>query len=467
MIGKIPPTRTAGVFCLGVLAWGTATAASGAAQLQTAAGSAQVSGQTGAPAQPPVPALTLDQAIAAAMTNDPTYASSVAANGSARMEAALARDALLPNAEAHGQYLYTQPNGVRNQAGQIGSQAAPRFIANNAIREYAAQVMVTETIGVAGYADLRRTHALALQAAADLESARRDLIVRVVQLYFGLLDAQNKLRVAAEARDEARSFDDLTGKLEQGREVARADVVKADLELQQRQREWSEASLAEERARLDLGTLLFPDPRMPYTLEPGGATTLASEPEVEAEAAKQNPDLRSALEANKAADAAVLAARAGYLPALSFNYSYGIDAPQFAINGPDNVRNLGYSASASIDLPVWDWFATHARVKQSELQRKAARIALTATERTLIAQLQEYYHEAQVAQSQVTSLATSVQTAQESLRLTKLRYQAGEATALEVVDAEAALAQTESEQADGLLRYRVALANLQTLTGVL
>lgn len=418
------------------------------------------------PSSPP-PALSLDQAIAAAMANDPLYASSVSANGAAQMDHALARSALLPNATAHGQYLYTQPNGVKNQAGQIGSQAAPRFIANNAIREYAAQVMVNETIGVAGFADLQRTRALAAQSAADLESARRDLVLRVVQLYFGLLSAQDKLQVAAQARDEARDFADLTGKLENGREVAHADVVKADLEMQQREREWSDASLAEERARLDLGTLLFTDPRTPYTLSVRTAPPLPLESDVDAAAAKNNPDLRSALEARKAADAAVLSARAGYLPTLTFNYTYGIDAPEFAVNGPDRVHNLGYSASGSIDFPLWDWFATHDKVKQIQLQQKAARVALTSMQRTLIAQLQEFYHEAQVSGDQVASLRTSVQTAQESLRLTKLRYRAGEATALEVVDAQNSLALVESAQADGTLRYRVALANLQTLTGVL
>lgn len=412
-------------------------------------------------------ALTLDQAIAAAANHDPVYASSVSASGSASLERALARDALLPNATAHGQYLYTQPNGVRNQGGQIGSQAAPRFIANNAIREYAAQFMANETIDVAGFADLQRTRALAFAAAANLESARRDLTLRVVQLYFGAVAAQSKLEVANQARDEARNFVKLTRELEGGREVAHSDVVKADLELQQREREWSDASLAEERARLDLGALLFPDPRTPYTLTVDPEPSLPAEADVEAAASKNNPDLRSALESRKAADAEVLGARAGYLPALSFNYTYGIDAPQFAVNGPDGVRNLGYSASASIDFPLWDWFATHDRVKQSQVQQRAASVALTATQRTLIAQLQEFYHEAQVASDQVTSLQASVQTAQESLRLTKLRYQAGEATALEVVDAESSLALVESQQADGILRYRVALANLQTLTGVL
>jgi outer membrane protein TolC len=55
--------------------------------------------------------------------------------------------------------------------------------------------------------------------------------------------------------------------------------------------------------------------------------------------------------------------------------------------------------------------------------------------------------------------------AAESLRLTTLRYQAGEATALEVVDAQNTLATTRNNLDDGETRYRVALANLQTLTG--
>ena len=57
--------------------------------------------------------------------------------------------------------------------------------------------------------------------------------------------------------------------------------------------------------------------------------------------------------------------------------------------------------------------------------------------------------------------------ATESLRLTLLRYQAGEATALEVVDAQTTLAAARNAYDDGLARYRLALANLQTLTGTL
>lgn len=411
--------------------------------------------------------LTLDQAIAAALANDPTYRSAVAASGSAQLDASISRAALLPNAAAHGEYLYTQPNGLLNQAGQIGSQAAPRFIANNAIREYAAQVLVNQSVSLAGVADYNRSRALARQSSADLESARRDLVSRVVAAYFGVLATAEKAAVAQRALNEANDFVALTQKLEGGREVAHADVVKAQLDQQQRQREFDDATLGAEKARLDLGVLLYPDPRTPYTLAEPVQTPMPDRSAVDAAASKANPDLRSALEAAHAAHDEVLAARAGYLPSLALNYTYGVDAPQLAVNGPDRVHNLGYSASVSIDFPVWDWFATHDRVRQAELHQQAAQAALTNTQRQLIAQLDEYYNEAHVASDQVASLRTSADTARESLRLTRMRYSAGEATALEVVDAQASLAQTEAALADGILRAHVARANLQTLTGVL
>jgi outer membrane protein len=413
------------------------------------------------------PALTLDQVIAAALSNDPAYRTAEAASGSARLDAAISRSALLPNADAHGEYLYTQPNGLRNQAGQTGSQAAPRFIANNAIREYATQFVANENVSAANIADYRRSRALAAQAAADLESARRDLVVRVVAAYFGVLASSDKAAVAQRALDEANDFLSLTKKLEGGREVAHADIVKADLDQQQRQRESEDAKLAADKARLDLGVLLFPDPRTPYTLAAPAQDTLPERSAIDTAASQNNPDLRSALEALHAAHDEVLAARAGYLPSIGLNYTYGIDAPQLAVNGPDRVRNLGYSASASIDLPVWDWFATHDRVRQAQLRENAAKATLTNAQRQLIAQLDEFYQEARVAADQVASLRTSVDTARESLRLTRLRYSAGEATALEVVDAQGSLAQAEAALADGTLRARVARANLQTLTGVL
>jgi outer membrane protein TolC len=46
-----------------------------------------------------------------------------------------------------------------------------------------------------------------------------------------------------------------------------------------------------------------------------------------------------------------------------------------------------------------------------------------------------------------------------------LRYEAGESTVLEVVDAQSTIAQARNAYDDGLSRYRIAVATIQTLTG--
>jgi outer membrane protein TolC len=433
---------------------------------------AQTPGATPDPAQQvsaPSVSITLEEALHRAQVNEPSYVSALADSRSAALDRSIARAALLPSLTYHNQALYTQPNGLRNQAGQgTGSQPSPRFIANNAVREYASQGIVDETIGVGQVAELRRAGAAAALAAAQLEIARRGLVAAVTGLYYGAIAADRKLAVAQRARDEAADFLSLTNKRELGREAAHADVVKAQLQDQQRTRELSDAKLATEKSRLELGVLLFPDPRTSYVLAaPENPAPLALRAEVDQAAGKNNPELRSALAALTVSNADVLAARGAYLPSLGLNYTYGIDAPQFATKGPEQVKNLGYSASVTLDIPVWDWLATEHKVKQSEIRRDAAKVALTSTQRRLIARLDEAYAEAAAARDQLASLDASVATAGESLRLTRMRYTGGEATVLEVVDAQSAFVIAENAREDGRVRYQTALADLQTLTGTM
>ena len=413
--------------------------------------------------------ISLDEAIRRAEASEPSYAAAAAESKSSALDRSIARASLLPGVAFHNQALYTQPNGLQNSAGQgAGLQPSPRFIANNAVREYASQAVVNETLGLGQMAQVRRADAASALAAAELEIARRGLVAAVTSLYYGLAAAENKLSNFERASQEAAAFSTLTTQREQAREAAHADVVKAQLEQQQRERDLSDARLSADKARLELAVLLFPDPHTPYALAIADAVEpLASRAEVDQAAATHNAELKSALGALGVSNADVLAARAAYLPDLGLNVTYGIDAPQVAVNGPDNVRNLGYSASVTLDIPVWDWLTTEHKVKQSEIRRDAAKVALTATQRRLIGRLDEAYSEAAAARDQLASLDTSVATAAESQRLTRLRYSEGEATVLEVVDAQTASLSAQNAREDGRVRYQMALADLQTLTGTM
>jgi len=434
------------------------------------------------PAVQPAPvAISLDDAIARARADEPGFAAATAAAHNAALDHSIARAALLPNASYYNQYLYTEGArcplsnaacaanaGVKPSDSGSAISAVPRFIANNTVHEYVSQAQVNETIGAQQVNAVSRASASQAVAAAELEVARRGLVASVAGLFYAASTAERKVVVAEHAANEAASLTQLTQQRETAREAAHADVVKAQLQQQQRDRDLADARVEADKSRLELAVLLFPDPRTPYTLTvPEAPTSVPEKTDIEAALAKRNPELESALASAHLADLNIFAARSGYIPSLALNYSYGIDSPQFAVNGEDGVRNLGYSASATLNIPVWDWFATHDKVRQSEISRDAAKVVLNNTQRKLIAALEEDYAEAVAAHDQLDSLNQSVATATESLRLTRLSYSAGESAILEVVDAENSLTASEIAREDGIVRFETALANLQLLTGTL
>jgi outer membrane protein TolC len=390
--------------------------------------------------------VTLQDALERARHNSVVFQAAAGDAAIAREDRTQARDALLPSVTYNNSGIYTQGGGAGFPV---------RFIANNAVHEYLSEGNVHETLGAAGFADLHKASALAAVARAKAEIASRGLIVTVTQSYYATLAAQAKLQSSKRAAEEGDRFFKLTQDLEHGGEVAHSDVIKAELQANDRHRQMQEAQLAVLNARLDLGVLLFHDFNNSFELADDlhASAALPTLGEVQQQAAKENPDLRAALSAAEAAGHEVVATRGGYLPTLGIDYFYGIDATRFATR-TDGVRNLGSSIVVSLDIPIWNWGSTQSKVKQSEVREKQAKLELSLAQRKLLAEIQSLYAEAETAQSQLASLQRSAELAADSLRLTTLRYQNGESTVL------------DAGYQDGAVRYRLALANLQTLTGV-
>jgi outer membrane protein TolC len=267
--------------------------------------------------------------------------------------------------------------------------------------------------------------------------------------------------------EDARNFEDITRKQEQGGEAARADVVKAQFTRTQRERELGEAQTNVEKAKLALAVLLFQDLDQAFAVvdDLQAETPVAAPPEIRQQAVAASPDIRAAQSGIQQAGFGIKAARAGYLPTFSIDYFYGIDAHQYAVHDPDGNRNLGNVVQGTVTVPVWNWGSTRSKVRQAELQRQQAELDLRFAQRQIDANTSAFYLEAQAARAQIQSLRASGDLAEESLRLTLLRYQAGEATALEVVDAQSTAADARNAYDDGLARYRLAQGNIEILTG--
>ncbi len=335
------------------------------------------------------------------------------------------------------------------------------------------------------HGELNRALAAEAVARAKVDVAARGLNATVIQNYYAILSAQRKAANTQISVAEAERFVDITQKQEKAGEAARADVIKARLALPQLRRDLQDAQVSVEKAKIALGVLIFPDFNAEFSVMDDLDQPAMLRPIDEAQtlATASSPDLRVANASIQEAGFDTQVARYGYLPSLGIDLFYGIDANQFAIKTthptqatgrstlPDyqvNPRqNLGYVAQATLNIPVWNWGTTRSKIKQAEQRETQAQADLKLAQKTLQGNVAGAYAEARGALAQIDSLRDSVNLATESLRLTVIRYQAGEATAFEVVDSQNTLVQARNGLNDGLARYRIALATLETLTGTL
>jgi outer membrane protein TolC len=378
----------------------------------------------------------------------------------AREDRNQAKAALLPSLSYDNQMIYTQGNGTESGI----------FVANDGVHVYNSQAQVhQEVFSPEKLAEYRRTIAAQSLVAAKRDIVERGLVATVVEDFYAAVAAQRKSVSSQRALEEAQRFVDVTQKLEKGGEVARADVLKAQLVLQQRQRELQDARLDTDKTRIALAVLMFPDYRIDFTLvdDLDSLGSLPSYGEIEGAARKTSPELRAAEESIHQEELAAKIARAAYLPTLSFDYFFGINSRQFAVHDNEGLNRLGSSAQATLSIPVWDWWSTKSKVRQADMKREQAQLELEFSRRQLISHLHSLYLEAQAALAQLESLKHSMDDAAESLRLTNLRYEAGEVTVLEVVDAQSTLVEARNAHDNGLARYRLALASIQTLTGTI
>jgi outer membrane protein TolC len=412
--------------------------------------------------------LTLQDALTRAQRYEPQFLGAVNAAEIARQDTLQAKTALYPSVTLSSQYLNDEGNGKLS----IG-----RYVTEDGVHVYREWAVIHQDLSPGTLARTGYHRATAAEAAAQAkaEIARRGLALTVTRAYYGLLAAQRKYATAQTARDDAQRYVTISQDLERGGEAAHSDVVRAQIQYNGQVQTLREAQLAMDNARLDLAVLLSSNFEQNFQVVDNLDTPPPLPPfnEIQAMATRENPDVRAAMEMVRGANLDVTLAHQAYLPTLTLDVDYGEEANQIGWKtvdveepGKGAVPSVGYFLTAALNFPLWDWGVRKSKLRQAELRREQANVELTATQRELLRNLTGFYQEAQTAREQLDLLRQTADLAAENLRLNTLRYQAGEATILELVDAQTTLTQARNAYDDGLVRYRVALANLQTLTGM-
>jgi len=363
-----------------------------------------------------------------------------------------ARAEFFPSASLSNAFTYNSPLNHDNFS----------FIALNGIREYQAFLMTGLQIDTSGRlrAGLERARADQDAARVGLDIAGRDLKRTVTASYYRLLLARHLVQVDRDALAESQSFEKRSRLLAEHGEVAQADVVKAGAEAAFLEQALNAAELEEKLANHDLASFWTTDVDTPLSI----VDVLDDKP-VPPEAPAANTPFLSRLEfrvfdAQKrgfVADAK--RARADLLPQASVLFQYGIDSTRFSF------ADRGYASIIHLDIPLFDWFRAHSAVRQFRIQSEQVDVSSRIAERTFSRDYRDALARVEKVYAQIAQTDTQVKLSDDNLRLSRVRYEGGEGTALDVVAAQNQLAQARSNYYAARANYLNARADLEVAAG--
>ena len=401
----------------------------------------------------PVAAQSLPELMAAARDHDLGLAVTRAESGQRAAEVGLAGAGLDPSLTVSGGYTRNQTETVVQLPGEAGMPGQRATI----VPFDQLQAGVTLAVPLLDLGARRQVRAAA--AARDAALATVDAVAAetdraVVRAYFGWVGGT---ALVVSARAAGRTAADNLAVVEQrvAAELAsRLDVARAQAAIAEARQAQAAAELVVATARRQLATLtgleLAGDaPALPEATdaEAALATWLGALP--------RSPEVRAAQAQQRAAVAGVAAARAGWLPVLGLTASEGwSNAAGF---GESLVGSIGVSASWRLDLRTPRQVAV-ARAEVAVAAARAARAAQDARDRVTDA-----WNTVVAQRATVEAAVARTEAADEAASVAATRFGAGNATQLEVVQAQrdalaaqVTLVQARAELAAGRALLRLA-----------
>jgi len=128
-------------------------------------------------------------------------------------------------------------------------------------------------------------------------------------------------------------------------------------------------------------------------------------------------------------------------------------------------RESSFTTIAAVQFKIWDSGQTQGRVEQARADVDKAKITIENVREGIALEVRNAYLGLQEAREKVAVAEKGLQAATESLRVARLRYEAGVSNQLELSDAELAYTQAEQNLVNARYDLRVAWARLEKAMG--
>jgi outer membrane protein len=417
-------------------------------------------------------ALTLDQAIETALRNNPGLKAADAQVEAAGAGVLRSNSAFLPKVTLSETWSKSDNPlmvfGTKlNQEIVSPADFNPSVINNpDPASNYNTRLAMVQPVFNGGreYLGVKQAKLAAEAAAQDRNRTRQETIISVIKGYYGVQLAREYRTVAVQSL--ATSIENV--KLAEARYKAGAVLQSDLLRAKVQEAEVREmVTRSENDVKLTLANLSFamgvPD-RQDFEIE-GTLSPKAADEELGAvtgEALALRPDLVSLNLNRKNAETGVSQARADFIPSL--NLMGQVDWNSTRIAGDDAKS---WAVMAVLQWNLFDGLVTTSNVRQAAANAVRVRALEEQMKAAVQLQVKQAFYSLQASRDRIAATASSVQEAEEGLRIVQKRYEVGMTTFVDVLGAESALIRARTNALRALYDNSIAEADLKLAAGTL
>lgn len=410
--------------------------------------------------------LTLEQAIAVALANNPGLAAMSWESTAARARSEQAARERWPRISAMGRYDHHLDE---QRILPVRRQGDPTILSRDIL---AGDVVLSIPLWTSGLLS-NKLQAADLQHQATehrLARSQRELVYDVTGVFFGILAQQRVVESLAFSLRTLEEHQDRVEALLAARKAARVDLLRTDVRLADiRQRHVHERNDLAIQRRVLAHLMGLEDPlgeiEIMGDLELDDAIALPELGAAVAKAKSSREDYLAAQSTLAAIERTVVAEKGGSWPSLTLLGSYGSRWAAGPTTGDGEKSGELGQVGVVVDIPIFDGGHNRARVNESRADYAAAEARLRRLELVVRLEVETALMSIESAHERALAIRTAIVQARESLRIEREKYDLGSGTIVDVLDAQAALLDTETTYSRVLVDLRVAMARLALAMG--
>jgi len=411
--------------------------------------------------------LKLNRAIEIALSRSPDALEASWREAEAAAQSDLARSGRWPILKARAAYdSYTEDQRLSQattagEAGVFGSDVLAGELAFTLQLYTGGRV----TSGIKA-ADLFRQ-----AAEGQLTRTSEAVVFNVTSLFYGMLAQREVIRSVESA---ARAMEEQSRAIAEqvaAQKAARVDLLRVEVRLATlRESVTRERNALTVQQRAFAAVLGWEDPAPPVVVGelPAPETVTAPDPTNSLAIALANrADYSAARQVVAANEHALATTKSGYRPTVSIQAAYGerwMPDPSKPATGADNEHGVGRVGIVA-EWPLFEGGATRSRVHEQAAKLGAARERVRKLKLQVRYEIETAMADFVSARERVETTGKAVEQARETFRIIKEKYDLGKGTMTDVLDAQAALVETETADARALADLVLARARYQLAMG--